>query len=252
MRITGVGHAVFAAALIALGVLGLVYGNFVAVWQPVPKGVPAREGLVYLSAFVSLASGIGLLWNRTAAVAARLLLACLLLWMLIFRVRDIILAPAAPASWSPWGEVAVMVAAVWALYARLATDWDRRRLAFATGDKGLRIARLFYGLALIPFGIAHFAFIKETAGLVPRWLPWHVGWTYFFGCTFIAAGVAVLIGICARLAATLSAVQMGVFTLLVWIPMVAGGSKSFFVWSETVDSLVLTAAGWVVADSYRK
>jgi hypothetical protein len=45
---------------------------------------------------------------------------------------------------------------------------------------------------------------------------------------------------------------MGVFTLLVWIPMVAAGSKSFFVWSETVDSLVLAAAGWVVANSYRK
>ena len=87
MRIASLGHAVFAVALTALGILGLVKGDFVAVWQPVPKGVPAREVLVYLCAFVSLASGIGLLWQRAAASAAPVLLASLLLWFVLFRVQ---------------------------------------------------------------------------------------------------------------------------------------------------------------------
>jgi uncharacterized membrane protein len=228
---------IFALVTIALGVMGLAKGDFAPIWQPSPKDIPAREIWVYLSGAISLACGVGLPWKRTERFASALLLIYLVAWLLLLRVPRLFFAPASQETWSGLGETAVIVAGAAVLY--------------VTSERGLRIARTLFGLALIPFGIAHFNFPKETASLVPGWLPWHIAWAYLTGAAFIAAGVAVIAGRYAKLAAALVTVQMGLFTLLIWVPIVAAGANAFQ-WSEFVISTTLTAAGWAVADSYRK
>ena len=252
MRVASLGHAAFALTMVVLGILGLINPDYAAVWHPVPIGVPAHTLLGYVFSLLSLACGIGLLWRRAAAPAARVLLAYLLIWSLLVSLPGIVSAHAAFGSWYGIAEPAVMLAAAWVLYAWFASDWDRRSLSFATGPRGLRIARVLFGLALIYFGLGHIFFVKETASGVPAWLPWHTAWAYLTGGAFIAAGLAILVGVYARLAATLSALQIGLFVLLVWVPIVAAaGHKTAFQWSETVISAALTAGAWVVADSYR-
>ncbi len=248
VRIASAGHAAFAATLTALGILGAIKGNFTPIWLPVPRGMPAREGLVYLSALISLACGLGLIWRRAAAVASGVLLGFLLAWLLLLDTALLILHPGMQIGWAA-GKTAARVAAAWVLYVRLARRREGSRLGFASGGVALRMAQALYGLALIPFGVAHFTYLARTISMVPAWLPWHTAWAYFFGGTFIAAGIALLSGVYARLAAILSVVQLGLFTLLVWVPVVATGASASD-WSEFVVSWALTAAAWVVADSY--
>jgi uncharacterized membrane protein len=250
MRIASTGHAVFSATMIGLGIVGLLYPDFVPVWNPFPASVPVRELFLYLGALISLMSGIGLLVPRLAPIAARLLLGTLLLWLLIFRLPNFLHEPLFAACWTVF-PLAVMLAAAWVLYVWFAADWDHKHLSFVSSNNGLRIARVLYGLSLIFFGIAHFLAVQATTPLVPNWLPAHLFWAYFTGSTFIAAGVAVLIVLYARLAAALSALQIGLFLLLVWIPIVAAGSKVPFQWSETILNAALLAGAWIIAGSYQ-
>ena len=249
MRIASTGRAIFAVTMIGLGIIGLFHRNFVPLWNPAPK-LSAGGLLVSLSSLISLSTGIGLFFRRVAGAAARLLLATFLLWLLLFRLPNFLLEPVFAACWSVF-PLTVMLAAAWVLYVWFATDWDRKYLGFAIGGNGLRVAHTLYGLSLIFFGAAHFIDVKDTLSLIPNWLPGHLFWAYFTGCAFIAAGTAALTGLCARLAVTLSVLQLTLFLVLVWLPIVARGSKDPFQWSETILTVALLAGGWVVADSYR-
>lgn len=250
LRAVSAGQATYAATLIASGILGLIKGDFTAIWTGVPKGFPAREALAYLTAVVALGTGIGLLRARTAALASRVLLASYAIWFLLFRLPLLFRAPTSSGVWWACGETAAMVAAPWVLYVRFAGSRDSGRPGFAAGDRGLRVATILYGLALIPFGIAHFTFLARTVAMVPAWLPGHLFWAYFFGCTFVAAGLAIVAGVRARLAAVLSTLQMALFTLLVWIPVMTAGRPSASDRTEFLGSCALTAIAWVVAESW--
>jgi uncharacterized membrane protein len=242
---------VYAATLLGFGIAGLLTGGFPSFWQPpVPPALPGREVLAYVCAAALLACGAGLLWPRLAAHAAGLLTGCLVLWMVVADGRIILLQPAHEGTYQNWGETAVLVAGAWMLYARLAEDWDWLWFRGVTGRRGRTIARVLYALALIAFGLSHFVYLELTYVLVPRWLLAPAGWSYFTGATYLAAGAALLSGVQARLAALLVAWQIGLITALVWVPIAVAGHMTPFQQGEFALSWALTAAAWVVADSF--
>lgn len=251
MRIASPGHVVFALLMVAVGLVGFIEHKFAPIWAPVSHTLPGREALIYLCAGVALLGGAGLLVRRTASIAAHLLFAYLLLWMLAFKAPFIVSAPLEEGSYQSTGENAVAVAAAWVLVTWFASEAEKQRIGFLAGDLGLRLARILYGLALIAFGFSHFVYVNLTTPLVPTYLPIRDSWAYITGGGYLAAGVAIIAGVFPRLAAVLVALQIALITIMVWAPIVAAGNIDAGHWQETVVSCAITAGAWVMADSYR-
>jgi uncharacterized membrane protein len=239
----------FALGLIGLGVLSIVFGDFALQWQPVPEWVPGRVYLAYASGAVMIAAGAGLLSRRTAAFSSGVLLVYLLLWLLSLKLPHVVMAPLLEFNWLGFGEIAVIVAADLVLFAADRGQPESSKLKFATGESGMRIARVVFGLALIPIGLSHFVYAPQTIGFVPAWLPFRPGWAYLGGAGHIAAGLGVLFGVVPRLAAMLEAGMIGVFTALVWVPLVVREPTSQLQWTGFLVSWTIATAAWVVAGS---
>jgi uncharacterized membrane protein len=238
----------FALGLIGLGVLSLIYGDFALQWQPVPASIPGRTILAYASGAVMVLCGGGLLSRRTASLASDVLLIYLLLWLLLLKLPHVVMEPLQEFNWLGFGEIAMIVAGGWVLFAEDRVEQNSSKLKLATGKKGMRIARFIFGLAVIPVGISHFVYARETTGFVPAWIPFRPAWAYLTGAGHLAAGLGVLFGIVPRLAALLEAAMIGVFTLLVWVPLVAK-DPSQLNWTGLLISWTIGAAAWVVAGS---
>lgn len=239
----------FATGIIGLGILALVFGDFAEVGQTIPAWIPGRTGLAYASGIVMVLGGLGLLRGRTTGLSVRILLPFLILGFLV-QAPSLVIPPLAEVSWESIGEVATLVSGMWVLFATKSGLDGESRFALATGERGLRIARIIFGLFLIPIGISHFAYLENTVSLVPAWLPFRTGWAYLTGAGHIAAGLGVLFSVVPRLAASMEAGMLAVFTLVVWGPrLVATPAGGRGLWTEFVVSWTITAAAWLVAGS---
>jgi uncharacterized membrane protein len=238
----------FALGMMCLGILALVYSRLGMVWYSVPEWVPWGGGVTVASGLILLGGGVGLVFERTARRSAAILLTYLALWLLM-RVPGLVADPLTAVLWENAAEIAALVAGAWILWARVAEWTEASKWRLATGPQGIRAARILFGLALIAFGVAHFAYVPQTAALVPAWLPFRTGWAYLTGAAHVAAGVGVLFSIYPWLAAMLEASMLSLFTVVVWVPAILAAPASMPTWTEIVVSLGVTAGAWVVAES---
>ena len=238
--------ALFAAGMMGLGVLAFIYGDFALVWQPVAPWVPGRTVLAYASGALMLLVGAGLLFRATAAWAARVLFPYLILWALL-KVPALVVAPQIEGVWLGFGELAMLLAGGWVLFARLGEIRDDSWLRFASGDRGIRIAKYLFAVWVIPVGLSHFFYSKATIDLIPPWIPGRLFFAYLTGAGHIASGLGVLFSVMPCVALLAEAAMLTAITLLVWAPRVLAHPATRMPWTAFWISWAITAAVWVLA-----
>ena len=237
------GWRVYGLGLMAMAAVCFVWGGFDS-GQPVPKAFPERALFGYAVAAFMLIAGAAIQWRRTAAWAAAAITAYYTLIVLVLMYGRLMLKHYAEyGTYESGAEQVAIVAGGLIVYA-----------ANAGIEPGLairltRLGQAAVGICALVFGGAHFVYMNLTAPLVPVWLPpSQEFWAYATGVAQVAAGLALLSGIQARLAAILLTLMYASFTPLVHVPTLFDDPSSHWNWDENAVNLALTGVAWVVAD----
>lgn len=240
----GYGWRVLGLGVMALAIVSLAWGDF-DVGQPVARAFPDRTALAYAAAVFMLVAGAAMEWRRTVAWAAVALIAYYTLVVVVLMDGRLVLAHY--KEFGVYDNVAEQLAIAAAALVVFAAD--------ATIDATLaarlrRMGQIAFGVCALLFGAAHFFYMNLTAPLVPHWLPpSQLFWGYATGIGHIAAGLAILTHVQARLSAILLTAMYASFTPFVHVPMLIAHPASHFIWSENALNIALTGVAWVVADS---
>jgi len=83
--------------------------------------------------------------------------------------------------------------------------------------------------------------------MIPAWFPEQLALAYLTGAGHAAAGIAILMNVLPRLAATMEACMMGCFVLFLHIPGVITEPTSRFQWTMMFVAVSITGAAAIVA-----
>lgn len=234
----GGGVTFLGVAAILYGIACFLQGDFVIYWQPVPKSLPFRQPLAYVSAGLLVAGGAGLLSARTIRPATIILLVLFALYDACY-VLQLIGPPANPAALLGLAEQSSVVVGSWAILLRMR----------ASRPAAVTMARIVFGICSILFGAAHIYSVQPTARLVPEWMPGgQVFWALATGVAHLAVGLSLIANRLAVPATRLGALMYVCFALLVWLPGAVTHPTEWLRWAGGGISLCMAAALWLVGD----
>ena len=142
-----------------------------------------------------------------------------------------------------WGMVGAGAAA---LIAGLVLVLPRFRAASGAG-KLIVLGPVFEAVALAIFSAEHFLAARGMMGIVPRWLPGPLFWTYFFGVALAAAAVSFIVWRGVRWSSALLAVFFLLIVLTVDLPNLTKGLHDRFFWILTARETCFAGGAMVLA-----
>lgn len=85
-------------------------------------------------------------------------------------------------------------------------------------EKLIPFGRIFYALLILLFGVSHFLFTEFLSSMVPKWLPFPMFWTYFFGVALIISAISIIFKLWIKIISLLLAFTLLLFFVFFHIP----------------------------------
>jgi uncharacterized membrane protein len=243
------GAALFGIGLAAIAVQNFVASDFVTELQPVPASIAGRTALAYINGALLLAATASVVLGFRVRLAALFTTLMLALWVVFLHVPKVIAHPNAGNAWTPALEIfamagaALMVTALSPHDSALSREWNVRLDGVGT------IGLLCLAVTLPAFGVLHFIYWEYVASVIPAWIPGHTFWAYFTGVAHLVAGIAIIISFApsfrrlAYLAASLWALMVGLWVVLLHVPRALAHMETRPEWTSLFVAITLCGGG---------
>lgn len=240
------GRWMYGLAITAFGILCMGYMNFINSLQPVPESIPGHGLLAVLLGLALALAGMSIVSGVRAVHAGFFVAVLFLAGIVVLHIPSAFTNPALLRS--PWWirtfeSLALAGAAL--ILAGLAAGDGR--------EAWVRRGRVMFGISLPVFGVLHFVYAGNVASLIPAWYPWPLFLAYLTGFGHFAAGVAIVSGVVARLAAILAGFMYATWAITLHVPRVLAPPPGSMGERAELTSLVVcvafSGAAWIVAGS---
>jgi uncharacterized membrane protein len=126
----------------------------------------------------------------------------------------------------------------------------RTRFAAASGaGRVLVLGPVFEAVALAIFAAEHFLSARALSGIVPRWIPGALFWTYFVGAALLAAAISFIAWRYVRWSASLLALFFLIIVATVDLPNLPKQAHERLFWTLTVRETAFAGGAMVLAGS---
>ena len=144
-----------------------------------------------------------------------------------------------------WGMLGTSVAALTAGLVLAGGRWKAARGA----ERVLVLGPIFEAVALAMFAAEHFTAARDLMGIVPRWLPWPLFWTWFVGVAWMAAAASLIAWRQVRWSAAGIALLMLIIVVTVSLPELPKHLHDRFSWILTFRETSFAGGAMVLAGS---
>lgn len=241
------GRIFFAVPLVTFGVQYLLYGRFVGGLPPVPPWTPGAPVLAYLTGLALIAAGISIASGRYARQAATFVGFFFLFCVLILHALHFSFVIHSGVDRTRALEPLALAGGAFVLAGTLSLAPSHSSARATNAYLVITFGRLLFAFTLVIFGLQHFWYAAFIATLIPSWMPAHLFLAYFTGVAFIAAGLSIATKILARLSATLLALMLFLWVVLLHAPRVAAHLRNCDEWSSLLVALAMSGAALILA-----
>lgn len=229
-----IGRIFFAVAVLAIGIVHLVTGNFPTGLLPVTSVYSGKIVLVYANGIALIVAGALILSKKYAYPGAALAAAIWLVWLLIFHLPQLVMTYNSPFEWTPTFEVAMLLGGALVLMGLVASPPNSK-------GKFVLIGSYVVGVSVLVFAVLHLIYLQFITTLLLPWMPFKLFWAYVVMISFFAAAISILTRIWLRLSTSLLGLMFFIWFWILHIPLVVTHYRVEPQWTSI--AVVLGASG---------